>query len=274
MYNIGVDGAKFGETTNILDAVSVTLLSTVHVNDLVTAANAIVTGEFVMHMSNKALSEPAKFGHMYEWGMVGDPNGRLWKHILRGSGANRQLSFTFKASVKTVPVAPRLADLGVKRNHIFTMKASVMELGLPVSISPVIAKMLVFESKGIGAGAGNGNGYVRDGIVFHNGPIVIAKQGNSDTWGSFTTEFGQWFRSGMPEEILNQTLYKITTGTIRSLISSKLAKLRITKAKPKTFTLTPAGVDKSFQQILTNSLRANYIGGAASRRAMMVGDEQ
>lgn len=273
MFNIGMDADKFGKVGNVIDAVSVTINSDVHVNDLVKASNTLITGEFVLHMSSAAVSEPLKFGHMYDWGMVGNPQGRLWKHILRGRGRTRQLSFDFKASTKAVPVAPRLSAIGVKNNHIFTWKAPVMELGLPVRISPVLAQALVFEAKEVKRGASStGTSYASDGIVFHKGTIAISKAGPAEAWGAFTNEFNSWFRSGMPEQIIKTQLAPIIDQTIRTAVAGKLKSIGGLKTKPKTFTLEPVGVDKSFAATLANSLRANYIAGAALRRGMVQDD--
>lgn len=269
MFNITMEVDKFGKAANVIDAVSVVVKSNVHVNELIKASNTLITGEFVLHMSRETLGKPLKFGHMYEWGMLGDPNGRLWKHELRGRGAMRQLTFTFKASQKAVPVAPALSAIGVKKNHIFHMKASVMELGLPVRISEKLAKALVFEAKEVKRGAKtSGTGYETGGIVFHRGVIEIPRAGSAEAWGSFTTEFNTWFASGLPEEIIATGLTIPAGRTIKSAVLAKLRSIGSAKVKKKTIVLEPAGIDKSFAATLEKSLQTNYIAGTATRRAI------
>ena len=204
----------------------------------------------------KALSEPKRFTHVYEWGGLGDPSARLWRHILRGRGANRQLTFEFKASKKAVPVNPRLAELGVKKIHVFHWKAPVLELGQPVHIYPKLAKMLVFE--------------YQNRIVFWKGSINIPRQGSSDTWGSFTKEFNTWFSSGAPNAILSATMIPTFKKTVRGVVA-KNARLLTTRSKK--FNLAPAGMDKSVAIQLEEALRASYIAGAAARRVLVADDD-
>lgn len=274
MLKASIELDKFGKVANVIDSVSATVKSNSNINDLVKNANVLITGEFVLHMSRAVVEQPLKFGHMYEWGALGDPSARLWQHKLRGHGAMRQLTFNFKASQKSVPVAPILASIGVKRNHIFTMKASVMELGLPVSISPVLAKALVFEVKEVKRGASyTGFANVKDGIVFHKGTIRISKAGPQEAWGSFTREFNSWFRSGIPEELIKTKFKNGAEKTIKNSVISKLKSIAKLRTKNKTIVLEPVGIDKSFVTTLANSLKANYIGAAAQRRVLVQNDD-
>lgn len=274
MFNIGMDADKIGKVANMIDTVSVTLKTDVHINDLMRAANTVITAEFVKHMSQVSVDNQNKFGHMYEWGMVGNPAGRLWKHVLRGRGASRQLSFDFKASQKTVPVAPELAEIGVKNIHIFQWKAPVMELGRPVSISPKLAKMLVFLAKETKRGANStGHGFSVDGRVFYKGTINISRAGSQEAWGSFTGEFNSWFRSGMPEQFIRSLITPGINRAVKNSILERIRRLSATRERPKTITLEPVGIDKSFEATLAASLHTNYIAAAASRRAFIADDE-
>jgi len=274
MYNVTGDFDKIGKVTNTIDTVSATVKTNAHVNDLVTNANAIITGDFVLFMSREAMANPKKFGHMYEWGEIGDPHGRLWRHILRGRGRSRQLTWDFKASKKSVPVDPVLQTVGVQQNHIFTWKAPVLELGLPVRISPKLARFLVFKAKkNTRRSAVSGTGFERGGIVYYNGTIAISRQGNAQMWGAFTDTFKEWFTSSAPEMALRTSLAVIAQKTIKETFLRKLASIATTKTKVKTFTLQPIGIDASFEAKLASGLRANYIAGAATRRMVVSDDE-
>jgi len=274
MFNIGMEADKFGKVANMIDTVSVTLKTDAHINDLIKAANTVITAEFIKHMSQVSVNDPNKFGHMYEWNMIGNPSGRLWRHVLRGRGAARQLSFDFKASQKVVPVDPALAEVGVKRIHIFQWKAPVMELGRPVSISPKLAKMLVFLAKETKRGASSsGYGFSVDGRVFHRGTINISRAGSEEAWGSFTGEFNTWFRSGMPEQFIRSLITPGVNRAVKKTVIDRLRRLAATKERPKTITLEPVGIDKTFEATLAASLHTNYIAAAASRRAFIADDQ-
>lgn len=274
LFNIGMETEKYGKVANVIDGVCATIKTDAHVNDLVKSANTIITAEFVNHMSRESLSHPLKFGHMYDWGQIGNPGQRLWRHVLRGRGATRQISFDFKASTKMVPVDPELAAVGVKRNHRFTWKAPVIELGKPVSISPKLAKMLVFVAKDVKRGAeSSGHGFQADGRVYFNGTINIAKAGPAEAWGSFTNEFNTWFRSGIPDQLIKTHLEPRVAKTIRNAVVNKLRAISGLKTKPKTIKLEPVGIDKAFAATLAQSLHTNYVAAAATRRALVADDD-
>src|SRR6185437_13951164 len=101
-----------------------------HVSTLIKVAHDLTASEFILHMSKAALSTRT-FNHMYEWNRAGDPNAKLWRHVLKGNGAKRQAFFEFKASKSIVPVDPQLARVGVKKIHVFVWKSMVLETGLP-----------------------------------------------------------------------------------------------------------------------------------------------
>jgi hypothetical protein len=275
LFNIGMETEKFGQVANVIDAVCVTIKTDAHVNDLIKSANTIITAEFVTHMSNEALNHPLKFGHMYDWAGIGNPGERLWRHVLRGRGASRQMSFDFKASTKMVPVDPILSSVGVKRNHQFTWKAPVIELGKPVSISPKLAAMLVFVAKDVKRGANTtGSGFQHDGRVYFNGTINIAKAGPAEAWGSFTNEFNTWFRSAIPGELIKTKLEPAIGRVVKNTVLNRLKAISSLKTKPKTITLEPVGVDKNVAATLAKSLHTSYIAAAATRRALVNDDIQ
>jgi hypothetical protein len=269
-----MDADKIGKVSNVIDSVSFTIKSADHINELIKHSNTIITGEFVLHMSRESVTNPLRLGHMYDWNGIGDPQERLWKHRLRGRGSARQLSFEFKASKKSVPVSPVLRSVGVRQNHIFQWKSMVMEMGMPVRISPVLALALVFEAKEVKRGASTtGSGFTDGARVYHRGTIAISKAGPEQAWGAFTSEFNQWFRSGIPDQIIKRNLSAKIGKTIRSSVLQKVRGIASVKSKPKTFTLQPIGLDKSFVSTLNNSLRVNYIASAASRKVLTQDDD-
>lgn len=267
MIKVSFETQKIVDTLTVLNTVSHTLQTDVHVNDLMKSANTLITSEFVMHMSKQAIANPKRFGHMYDWGGVGDPNARLWKHNLRGRGSVRELTFDFKASKRPVPVAPALSAIGVKRNHIFVWKAPILELGLPVRISPKLAKVLVFEEKQVkNPASSRGMGYAKNGIVFYDGMINIDRQGSITTWNSFTEEFLSWFGSGNPSAVLKRDLATTINNTVTTEVNKRVAS--VANKMTKTITMQPIGIDANFNNKLIKALRANYIGQARQRRTL------
>lgn len=262
-----METGKFNEIGNTINSIGATLQSSMHVNTMVKTAHSLITAEFTLHMSRAAMAEPAKFAHVYEWKRVGDPNARLWRYYLRGAGRDRISSFDFKASKTSVPVAPALAAIGVKQNHIFYWKASVLEFGLPVTISPKIAKFLVFLDKGR-SGKSAGNSWKRNGVVFSRGPINIPKQGNALMWNAFTNEYLEWFRGPTPHVVIDTQLLPLTMKNIKKQVTVKAAEV----TKKKSFSLTPIGLDPSFIVKLQESLRIDYTI-AARTRLMLTDDE-
>lgn len=274
MFNINMESNKMVDVAQMIDGVAGAIKTDVHINEVLKNANVILTGEFVLHMSREAISNVQELGHMFEWNRVGDPSARLWKHILRGQGRNRQLTFTFKASKSTVPVTDVLRAVGVQQRHIFVWKAPVIEFGLPVRISPVIAKALVFEAKGrTGSGKSGGDAYVRNGIVFHKGTVSIPRAGSTRAWGAFSKAFNEWFTGTQPTELLRREIDPATKSAVNKAVKEKLAKIRSSATKKKTFSITVGGVDSSFEKKLVQSLTRNYAQAAANRRVLTTDDE-
>jgi hypothetical protein len=254
VFKVTMETAKIGEVMNMVNSVSYTLKTNAHINQLITAAHRIISNEFIIHMSQVAFGSQKQFEHMYEWGRVGDPNARLWKNILRGTGSARVSTFDFKASKKAVPVKPIKQEVGVKGNHIFVWKAPILELGLPVRISPKIASTLVMDyPKGAGV------------LAYTKRTIYIARQGNPQVWGEFTNEFMRYFGGPKPAEIIKTQLEPKVTAGVKQAMRIGITQLT-GKSKTKTIEITPIGIDKNFVTTLNNSLKVNYIESARNRR--------
>lgn len=238
----------------MINSVKYTLNTNAHINELITASHRLISNAFILHMSQTAFSSPEEFKHMYEWGRVGDPNARLWKHILRGTGSSRVATFDFKASKKAVPLTPEKVQVGVKKNHIFVWKAPVLELGLPVRISPKIATTLVMDyPKRTGE------------LVYTKRTIYIPRQGAEQVWGAFTNEFMRWFSSGIPTDIIRTKLEPKINAGIKQAFNLGITQLK-GKTRNKTMSIRPVGIDKNFINTLNHSLKVNYIDAARTRR--------
>lgn len=252
MINMQAEFSKMADVSEAINTISVTVKSERHINELIKSADSILQNEFVIHMASEALRQPKKFSHMYDWGQLGDPNGKLWKTKLKGRGAKRMSVFEFKASKKTVPVSQTLRNLGVKQNHVFYWKAPVLEYGLPVRIYPKLAQILVFEYRGK--------------VVFRRGMVSIGRQGNTLSWNAFTNEYNDWF-SNRSHEVLENQLLKKSASTIKNSLYQKIKK--IATSRKKTFEIKPIGVDPEFGRVLQESLTKDYIGVASNRRVII-----
>jgi hypothetical protein len=248
-FNVSSDLDKVAKVGNMVNSISYALETPQHINEVVLATNSAINAAFITHMSGEAFNDPKKFHHMYEWGRTGDPNSKLWKHVLRGSGAARTTAFEFVASKKSVPISPEKAAVGVQRNHIFVWKAPVMELGLPVRIYPKIAKKMVIDSES-------------GGLIYTDKVIDIPRQGTKDTWNSFTDEFLRWYMSGIPNKIIKSIVEPRVNAAARKAIASGVK----ASIKKKSFEITPVGIDKNFIVNFNSNLRASYITAARNRR--------
>jgi hypothetical protein len=94
-------------------------------------------------IDQEARLSPASMHHVYEWGQLGKPTGRLWKIESTYKPGVIAINSDFRQSRTFVPLTP-----GTNRRHKFTFKAEVMEKGKPVTIKAKNAEALFFYSKG------------------------------------------------------------------------------------------------------------------------------
>lgn len=255
---------KIQSVAQTLNTIGMQLNKDANISAVLSAAHKVLSDEFVKNMTKVAFTNPKSFGHMYEWNKIGDPNSRLWKHVLRGRGRSKTGSFEFKASKTAVPVDPALAAVGVKKRHIFYWKAPVLEYGMPVKISPKIAKVLVYLSKGTKKSPGGSfNGWVRNGIVYRRSPVYIDHAGASSMWGSFTREFQRWHSSPQALSSISQHISQRTSKTIGAVALDEFKKINSRKSKEANIDVM--AFDVTLAKRLQASLDKNYAAAAANR---------
>ena len=188
-------------------------------------------GEYI---DAKAHTNPKSLHHVYEWNMVGEPAGRLWrtKMTRTGSGSMR-INYYFVNSKRVVPINPILKKPGpsgsfVSKSHIFKDKAIVMEGGNPVVISRKSSKFLAIpEGKFDGSKFGNQ-------ITFTKGPIVVRNPGGAATKLGFARAFSMWFGSGLATKYLKTTgaYNRVSARTTRAgkMIPSRIRNVGISGA--------------------------------------------
>ena len=102
-----------------------------------------INKDFGEYIDAIARSRPRNMHHVYEWKKTGTPAGRLFDlKLLSSESLSFKLGFEFKPSKSIVPSS------NSRRRHVFINKASIMEAGMPLKISPRSAERLVFEYNG------------------------------------------------------------------------------------------------------------------------------
>lgn len=101
--------------------------------------------DFGEYIDTLARSRPKSLHHVYEWKRVGNKDSRLFQlKMVSQEGLSFKLAYSFKPSKSFVP-----ANSKSRRRHVFVDKASIMEKGTPLVVSPRYSDRLVFESDGI-----------------------------------------------------------------------------------------------------------------------------
>lgn len=124
---------------------------------------------FYDYLDVLARTNPGMLHHVYEWGEVGNPQGRLveLKKILSGNGAYVDAELLQSSSIPDGGSEP------------FYDKAQIMEDGVSVTINEVDAKALFFEVDGE--------------EFFRLGPITIENPGGEAVRGSFVKAFEEFY---------------------------------------------------------------------------------
>ena len=124
---------------------------------------------FYEYLYGLSRSHPGMLHHVYEWGQIGDPFGRLYELQRTMAGNSGKITVDFLES----NVASSTSS------EPFYDKATLMEEGTPVIVTEKDAKVLFFEIDGE--------------EFFRNGPIYIANPGGSATRGSFVKAFNEFY---------------------------------------------------------------------------------
>jgi hypothetical protein len=147
--------------------------------------------EFV---DSNARVDPQALHHVYEWNQTGSPEARLFDldYTISNLGLSMRSTFRQSTSIKSGSNVP------------FYNKASIMEYGVGVTISPRAASVLAFEDNGE--------------QVFTRNPVYVANPGGDDVQGSYERTFDNFFKnyfsqsflrsSGFGKYLSNPTVYK------------------------------------------------------------------
>jgi hypothetical protein len=132
-------------------------------------------------IDQQARIDPNMYHHIYEWYMEGSPNGRLFdiEYVMKDGGLTFFGTLRQSKSIKDGSTTP------------FYNKASIMENGVSVTISPKNKKVLKFN----------------DGTedIFVSGSVVVKNPGGTRTVGSFERIFETFFKEHFTQSVLDIT---------------------------------------------------------------------
>lgn len=141
-----------------------------------------------------AKMSPESLHHVYEWYQVGSPDARLFDINYTVSNLGLSLNATFRQST----------SMSRDASKPFYDKARIMENGIPVTIRPKKASVLVFEENGQ--------------TIFSKSPITITRPGGDEVQGAFEETMNnfilRYFKqsflraSGIYDYIRRPTVYK------------------------------------------------------------------
>lgn len=158
-------------------------------------------------IDSNARVNPEMLHHIYEWNQTGSPKARLYNisYTTSNLGLSFKSSFSQSASIKNGSRTP------------FYDKARIMEEGIPVTIRPKAAEVLVFDENGE--------------TVFTKGPVRVDNPGGSQVEGGFEKVFDMFFNryfsqaflrvSGIAKYLENPEVYRRDMSAGKSLGRSK-----------------------------------------------------
>lgn len=144
--------------------------------------------DFGNYIDAKARMNPKSMHHVYEWKKVGVKSARLFSlKMLDGQGISFKLTYEFKDSKSFVPTQRG------RRKHVFKNKASIMEAGKPLTISPRAAQRLVFEMDG-------------QTVFMPIGKSVTVKHpGGTKANNQFNLAYSQFFKGNLVNESIRKS---------------------------------------------------------------------
>jgi len=191
------------------------------VDEIAKAVFTITAEKFVLAVDKYARANPKRMHHVYEWGQIGQVEGRLFvlvrSSVLEGTVL---VDSEFLPSKLPVPVNPQLLIPGstgkvVTRKSIFRYKADVMEKGDPVS----------FTAERILSFVGN------DGLVFikPGTTVNILNPGGVSTKHAFADFFVSWYTDFSGAAIDSSGLYERLSEDITIALNGNRANINTVK---------------------------------------------
>jgi len=191
------------------------------VDEISKAVFTITAEKFVLAVDKYARSNPKKMHHVYEWGQLGQIEGRLFvlvrSSVLEGSVV---IESEFLPSKLPVPVNPELLIPGntgkiVSRRSIFKYKADVMEKGDPVSFNAQRILSFVGDS---------GLVFIKPGTT-----VNILNPGGVGTKNAFRDFFISWYTDFAGQAIDTSGLYERLSNDITIALNGNRVNINTVK---------------------------------------------
>jgi hypothetical protein len=165
-------GEKMTAALRAYSKMAATSTDSTYMRTVSTRLRSELSTTFGAYVDAKARARPKTFHHVYEWGEVGSPSARLFKVTGQSHGSSGfTLSYQLLPSSSPVPGG----------DHVFRMKASIMEDQVTVVIRPVNARVLRFDVNGR--------------TVFTPGPVTVATPGGRAVANSLGSTFSNYFNA-------------------------------------------------------------------------------
>lgn len=278
MVGFNADTTEAAHLAGFLQEVSVKIGTPVHIGPVLKYVHSVYSEEFTAHMETLAQAAPDRFHHVYEWNMIGIPQGKLWRDVLRGSGNTRTATFQWKASKSIVPVSDEAKDKGVKQIHVFVWKAPVMEYGEDITITPKRGEGLAYFTGPVYSDPGR-----YEPVKFTRKDITIHNPGGANVKGAFTKAYIEWWgsSSGGAHGTFETRVRRILEKNTHEIMDAGLVKG--TRNRTRVFGLASieasmAGVraaqaaGKAAAAASINKASANYIEQARARERIIYND--
>jgi len=263
---------ELNSLTGHLEGLAKGLQSRSYIASVLEYSHALMAEEVDNFVDLFAKASPLNYHHVYEWPStynawhetVGVPAFRLWKHTLTGSPSNKVASYRFMASKRTVPVNPKLKAVGVMdKVHIFYLKASVMELGLPVTITPSLQK----SSGTVGLSFIGTKGPTAGKPVFIAGQnAVLRPKPNLSLQGRFHDLYSTWWGAESDKYFDERIGPKLA----KDLPLQRMVKKRSASAAGLKVQSQNGAVDEVIRRLKKNE--KSYVAGAQARRDLILGN--
>lgn len=130
------------------------------------------------YIDSQASLSPERLHHVYEWGQVGNPGARLYDFNMVATASHIKLDGTFRSS-QSIPLSG---------GSPFVDKASVMEGGMSVTITPKESGVLVFDVDGE--------------TVFTSSEVFVEHPGGPEVAGAFRETVEGFIQGYAKSEIL------------------------------------------------------------------------
>lgn len=196
MFSVKFDSKKFNKDMQNLVAYSEGFVEGIVLGRAAFLQNfgVVVLEGLKQFIDSMAKVDPELLQHVYEWNQTGSPSARLYdlSYVVSVGGLSVNSTFKQSTSIKEGSREP------------FYDKARIMESGLPVTIKPKVAKVLVFEADGK--------------TIYTANPVTVTNPGGERARGGFEqtmkTFFGQYFTqaflisSGIMDRLKDMSAYE------------------------------------------------------------------